>query len=163
MVIIVAALLLAVSVFESLRYFKPVTAMKTHAGIGRETLPDGSKVVLNRQSKLTLSDEWTKDENREAWVEGEGYFTTVQTADTNGVTIHTAHFDVVAFGAKFNIYNRNNTMRAWLQEGEAFILSHDSKPKKIPFEPGDLVEYTHQQFVTHKESDEKIIAWKEGQ
>lgn len=160
LIMTVAVLLLAVSIFESLRYFKPVTAFKTGRAQRTESLPDGSRVQLNKQSRLTLSDEWTSDENREAWMEGEGYFTTVATGDTNGVTIHTPRFDVVSTGARFNIYNRNNTIRAWLEDGEAYILTHDSKPKKVPFTPGDLVEYRNKQFTTHKEPAEKVTAWR---
>lgn len=156
---LVAALLLAVSIFESLRYFKPVTAFRTGAALEEETLPDGSGVLLNQRSRLTLSDEWKTAEHREAWLEGEGFFTTVRTDDTNGVTIHTPRFDVVAFQAKFNLFNRNNTIRAWLQEGEAYILSHDAKPKKVLFEPGDLVEYRKRQFIIRKDSGQGIIKW----
>lgn len=158
MIAILTILLLSVCVFELQRYLAPVT-LKTNHDVSEQSLPDGSTVVLNTHSRLSLSNDWKKDEDREAWLEGEAFFNVAKVADTNGFTIHTPHFDVVALHAKLNLLNRSDTIQAWLQDGAAFILTHDSKPKKIMFAPGDLVEYTHHQIIkTHKETG--ITAWK---
>lgn len=38
------------------------------------TLPDGSKVILNANSALKLSADWSKTGDRQVWLDGEAYF-----------------------------------------------------------------------------------------
>ena len=159
LIAIVSGLLVLVSFFESLRYFAPL-AFKTTNATTEQALPDGSAVVLNTHSTLSLSSEWKKDADREAWLEGEGFFTVRSITDTNGFTIHTSRFDVVALQAKLNVLDRKDTVQAWLQDGAAYILSHDSKPRKISFAPGDMVEWNNHQIIVSRKEDNGITAWK---
>lgn len=59
------------------------------------TLPDGTKVTLNRNSTLTYND------NRESELTGEAYFEVAKDA-AHPFVIHSGHLDVTVLGTKFN-------------------------------------------------------------
>ena len=157
--LIVSGLLLAASGLESLRYFRPVTIQTGSHAVRTQKLPDGTVAVLDSGSRLALGGEWKANESREVWLQGGALFTTTAVRDTTGFTIHLSGFDVVAYN-QTNVYcfNRKKRMVAWLKEGRAVVVTHDTKPKKLVFLPGNVVEYVHLRFLTRKNANQPSLS-----
>ncbi|GGH68357.1 ferric-dicitrate binding protein FerR (iron transport regulator) [Filimonas zeae] len=64
-------------------------------------LPDGTQVIVNGGSKLTLSEDFTTG-NREVILSGEAYFDVAQKA-SHPFIIHTTSMDITVLGTAFNV------------------------------------------------------------
>ncbi|HZB14371.1 MAG TPA: FecR domain-containing protein, partial [Chryseolinea sp.] len=112
---VAAAILLLVAV-SSVLYFKlPVVAehaqvetlsaeVETKYGERRTiVLPDESTVVLNGNSKLKYSKNWSAEQVREVWIDGEGFFAVQHTKSHQKFVVHTGEgLSVEVLGTKFN-------------------------------------------------------------
>ncbi|AWW33264.1 Fe2+-dicitrate sensor protein [Echinicola strongylocentroti] len=105
-------------------------------------LPDGSIVHMSGNSKLKFAKEWGKDEAREVWFEGEGYFDVVKKQAANKFTVKTPrNFDVQVLGTTFTVTARESASRVVLETGAiALHVANDSGADQIMMAPGDLVE-----------------------
>jgi len=81
------------------------------------SLPDGTTVWLNSDSKLTVADRFNA-KKREVNLEGEGYFK-VKTNPDKPFIVATSGMNVIAFGTAFNVkaYPDERTITATLEEG----------------------------------------------
>jgi ferric-dicitrate binding protein FerR (iron transport regulator) len=95
----------------------------TEYGQTREVmLPDGSKVLLNANSRLRLPAAWPANGPREVWLEGEAFFSVTRKAlgapaDARFV-VHTGQVDVEVLGTRFNVTNRRGQTTVILNEGK---------------------------------------------
>ena len=97
------------------------------------TLPDGSKVWLNADSRLTYHNSFNNSK-REVELEGEAFFDVVK--DTNRpFIVHTSGIDVKVLGTSFNVksYPGDGTIEATLIRGmiEVVRKNNPSAPKMI--------------------------------
>lgn len=105
-------------------------------------LPDGSRVTLNANSRLTRSTNWTRD--REVWLDGEAFFE-VSHREVAGrpvkFTVHTAGVDIEVLGTQFNVRHRRNRVQVVLNSGRIRLrLAGDSLRRVVLMKPGQLVE-----------------------
>ncbi len=129
-------------------------------------LPDGSQVVLNANSKLTLSSDWPtaliEEEAfvREVWLEGEGFFDVKKLSKPIGFVVHTDDLEVEVLGTRFNVNSREQITRVVLDEGKV-KLSTQHQPELI-MKPGELVELTKvkPQFQKKKVNPDTYLAWR---
>ena len=76
-------------------------------------LPDSSTVLLNANSRLTLSTDWT--DTREVWLEGEAFFrvrkikriTSPASAEHVKFIVRTDRLNVEVLGTEFNVRQRS--------------------------------------------------------
>ena len=111
------------------------------------TLPDGSTVLLNGNSTLTYTTEWTSETPREVWLEGEGFFkVTKKTAPVgpNGgparikFITHTGNLDITVLGTQFNVNARHGTTAVTLIEGKVELKDPRNRQAKVlEMKPGD--------------------------
>lgn len=99
-------------------------------------LPDGTKVWLNSDSKLTYPKEFEL-QNREVQLSGEAYFEVVR--DTkHPFIVHTNSIDVKVLGTVFNVrdYQNENTIQTTLLKGavEVFVKNNNRKISLSPNE-----------------------------
>lgn len=165
-VFLVAASLMLVVVISSLLYFSNSPTIETFTYVTQNDnatfhLTDGTHVVLNKNSKLTYTNEYGKNIRR-VELEGEGYFDVKKNAEKPFI-VHTNAGDITVLGTIFNVksYHADSCFTATLVEGS------------IRFEtPSQSVLLSPDQQLTLTKASAKIevetvnadihIAWKDG-
>jgi transmembrane sensor len=120
-----------------------------HTGYGEVKdilLPDSSVVVLNANSSLRMSKQWSERDNRQVWLEGEAYFQVQKKPSTvQKFVVHTSQVDIEVLGTKFDVNTRRQHSIVSLEEGKVQLLVHgnvDSVMEKTPpvvLHPGQVV------------------------
>ncbi|WP_343690907.1 FecR domain-containing protein [Chitinophaga sp.] len=116
-------------------------------------LPDGSKVDLNANSKITYS-------KREVWLEGEALFNVAH--NNKEFLVHTKDLTVTVLGTIFDIRQRRRKTEIVLQSGKIKLSFASGKEQDIIMTPGQIVSYNDQEkrSKTSSTSPEKFSAWK---
>lgn len=126
------------------------------------TLPDGSKVVLNANSKLTFSENWENEDLREIWLEGEAFFDVVHLESHQPFLVYTSNgVEVEVLGTSFSVYDRNKKSQIVLEEGNVSLsLANSDQPReKILMKPGDLVAIKDDKVEKRKVKAENYTSW----
>jgi transmembrane sensor len=127
--------------------------------IREQSLPDGSKVMLNANSEITYSEGWDKGAEREVWIKGEAFFQVQKTPAKTRFVVHAGQFDVIVTGTQFNVVNRQDKTNVMLTEGSVTLKTKDGK--EIFMQPGDFVEITNQQPEKKNVVQENVLAWRD--
>jgi len=140
------ALVIGVVWFAQRRQSPPMAEVVTHYGeIKRVTLPDGSLVVLNANSKMKLPQNWGARVDRQVWLEGEAYFEVTKKITTHQkFVVHTQDVDVEVLGTRFNVNTRRNQSVVSLEEGKVQLITHgevkqvmEKKAAPLELKPGE--------------------------
>ncbi|MCC9166615.1 FecR family protein [Pontibacter harenae] len=127
-------------------------------------LPDGSKVVLNANSKLAVPNKWPHDKPRE--VQLEVYFTVRHKHNHQKFIVHTsAGNEVEVLGTEFNVSDRGNKEQVVLTSGElTFKIANSRENRRIKLNPSELVEVmeTTDRVVKKDVRTEKFTSWKDN-
>lgn len=134
--------MLGISAAASLIFFTGFLAMEgrkatVYADIGEKlekTLPDGSLVIMNSDTRLKFNKELSRMPKREVWMQGEAFFKVSRTVDAKPFIVHTAHFDVEVTGTQFNVNSGSDSSSILLTEGSVNLLMPDGR--KISMTPG---------------------------
>lgn len=96
------------------------------------TLPDGSKVWLNSQSKLTYSDNFNV-EKRELQLDGEAYFEVAHNPNKPFI-VNSNDIAVEALGTAFGVkaYNEDNLISSILMQGKVRVTTPDGEAILMP-------------------------------
>lgn len=129
-------------------------------------LPDGSTVMLNGNSTLTLSSNWDLDKAakepfvREVWLEGEAFFEVKKLSRPTRFLVHTDHLKVEVLGTRFDVNSRAQKTRVILDEGKVKLLARNHP--ELVMNPGELVELNDGdvQFQKKKVNPEAYISWR---
>ncbi len=131
------------------------------------TLPDGSLVVLNANSTLSLDPSWQLRDERRVELVGEAYFSVVHTADHQKFIVHSNNVEVEVLGTEFNLNNRRGKTQVVLESGKVKVNlpSIDGVEKTVVMAPGDLVEVSEKDNkITKKVTDTRVYSsWKNGE
>lgn len=126
------------------------------------TLPDGSTVVLNADSKLTYGSDFAT--NRTITLEGEGFFDVVRDEE-HPFKVITDNIATTALGTSFNIkaYDENPGIQVTLATGKVRVensLDHDL----LEIKPGEAVYYSEDKNTFEKKNVDlsDFLSWKEG-
>lgn len=123
-------------------------------------LPDGSDVMLNANSKLSM-EKWKEGADREVWMEGEAFFHVKKTTAKTRFVVHARQMDIIVTGTQFNVINREGENSVLLKEGSVTVKAADGELIKMV--PGDNV--TIQNRLPQKDvnaSPEKVLAWTQA-
>ena len=125
----VAAVLIPI-LFLSIIYFWQTNKVKQMNIIASEriiqdTLPDGTTVEINTNSKLSYPDRF-KGSKREVVLEGEAYFD-VAHDKTKPFIIHTGDANIKVLGTSFNVnaYKNKNEVEVYVKEGKVLLYGLD--------------------------------------
>jgi transmembrane sensor len=126
------------------------------------SLPDGSTVVLNSDSKLTYGSDFSR--NRIINLEGEGFFE-VKKDEAHPFTVITGKISTTALGTSFNVraYGESSDIQVSLASGKVRVQNTEDK-NLIEINPGEAVDFSNQlQTFRKKQIDiSKVLNWKEG-
>src|SRR5688572_5690108 len=120
-------------------------------------LPDGSKVMLNANSKLSLKNGWEDNEKREVWIEGEAFFYVRKSRTKTEFIVHADQMDIIVTGTQFNVVNRQGENNVLLKEGSVTLKIKDGQVIKLL--PGDFVKVNNAQPQKESAPQEKVLAW----
>lgn len=126
-------------------------------------LPDGSKVELNANSQLSLTEEWEEGLTRRVWLKGEAFFLVKKIPSTNTkFTVITKDLEVDVLGTSFNVNTRNDHTEVFLEEGKIML---DMRGEVEEIEPGEFISYsgTTKKIINRYQKVEEIHSnWKDG-
>lgn len=107
-------------------------------------LPDGSKVWLNAESKITYSDNFNKG-NRDVTLVGEAFFE-VQKNKKLPFRVFSNQINVRVTGTKFNVcaYPYDSFISVFLQEGSVNVLTNTEDKLLAALQPNQKIEINKQ-------------------
>ena len=128
------------------------------------TLPDGTIVYLNSESRLTYTPEFN-DIMREVTLEGEAFFD-VKPNKNKPFVVKTSVFDVEVLGTSFNVsvYEDDNIVETALVEGKVKLTMNRSACKPVYLTPSQKFVYSRNERrgqISIMEEDSEL-AWKQG-
>lgn len=102
-------------------------------------LPDGSKVWLNGDSKITYDGDF-KGKTREIFLSGEAFFD-IAKDKTRPFIIHTRTINLKVLGTAFNVrtYENDKETEAALVHGSIEVTLRNNPDKKIILKPGEKI------------------------
>lgn len=123
-------------------------------------LPDGSKVMLNAGSTLTMAQDFNIN-TREITLEGEAFFD-VSHNPSKPFIIHTATMNVRVLGTVFNVkaYSADKTTETSLLKGSVEITLPNDDKKKIILRPNEkivLPNVAAEQFAAETKTAKKLL------
>src|SRR5258705_8271396 len=138
---------------------KPVIE-SPYGQISQKELPDGSQVMLNANTTVTLSKDWKEGSDREVWLNGEAFFHVKKTSQKNRFIVHTSQLDIIVTGTQFNVSTRDDKTSVLLTEGSVTIRTNDGK--EITMRPGDFLAIENNRAEKKAINEETVLAWKEN-
>ena len=130
------------------------------------TLPDGSAVTLNANSRLRYSKNWSTERPREVWLRGEAYFSVEETGtpENQRFVVHTDGLAIEVVGTTFNVNQREQATQVVLTSGKVKLFRDGADRADAVMQPGDLVVYSPQtQRLTQQTTETQLhTAWKEN-
>ncbi|GAB3932230.1 FecR family protein [Larkinella terrae] len=131
----------------------------------RVELTDRSAVILNKNSKLIVSSDWSGP-NRRIWLEGEAVVLVAEQPIGFRLSIHTAdHVVTEAQKARIYVKNQNKKIRVVVEQGQAnFIIYYAGmlgEMKKYALQPGGMAEYTEKstQLIRRQVNPQAYTSW----
>ena len=157
----VAFILVAGFTFFKFSSPKPKPVIETPYGqVSQQELPDGSQVMLNANTTVTLSKDWKEGDDREVWLKGEAFFHVKKTSQKNRFIVHTSQLDVIVTGTQFNVSTREDKTSVLLTEGSVIIKTNDGN--EITMKPGDFVIINNNKPEMKTINEGTVLAWKEN-
>lgn len=169
-----AVLLIGMIAILSLFYFTKYQKQEISTVYGQIrtfSLPDGTVVTLNANSKLQYSKNWDKTAIREVWIEGEAFFKVNHLhqsgiiKDAEKFIVHAQKLNVEVLGTSFNVNNRRNLVKVALLTGKVRLGVAGIQDSEINLQPGEMGEYLGRKnaLVKTKVQASDIAAWKNGE
>lgn len=158
-----AVLLLAAASWSINSYFSTQNIVyTTNFGETKKIrLPDDSQVVLQANSELKVSKNWSKEAVRKVWLSGEAFFdvTKKQTSTPVKFVVATADFSVEVLGTQFDVLHRAKNKRVVLQEGK--VKFKWGNKQELELIPNEMVAFskTSNTFQKTKISATPFTAW----
>jgi len=131
----------------------------TYGEVKVNSLPDGSEVMVNADSRIRYSSGFADGKDREVWLSGEAFFHVRKTPSKSRFIVHTRDFDIIVTGTQFNAISREGKANVLLKEGS--VLLHTAGGEDLQMRPGDFVEYDHHSLTKRVVRMDSVTAWKE--
>jgi ferric-dicitrate binding protein FerR (iron transport regulator) len=121
------------------------------------TLPDGTQVWINADSKITY-DQHFPGKYREVHLTGEAYFDVMRDT-TRPFIIHTRSIDVRVLGTSFNVrsYPNEKTTETALIHGTVEVTLHKNPAQKIILKPNEKLVVNNEDTADLKENKKDAV------
>lgn len=128
-------------------------------------LPDGSRVWLNADSKLSFPENFT-EKKREVLLSGEAFFDVAKDSE-RPFRVVSANVTTTALGTSFNVraFEDEGAIDVALKSGKIDVRVYlDDKDSSLLVVPGEVVSYgkEDESFRKGKDKSGKSFSWKEG-
>lgn len=125
------------------------------------TLPDGSKVYLNRDSHLTYPESFGKN-SRKVTLKGEAFFNISHDA-SRPFTIDAGEARVRVLGTSFNVItdNGNNEVEVYVSTGKV-LLTNSSGTQSLTLEPGYVGRVSADNGLSTVNTNANYLSWNTG-
>lgn len=160
-----AAIALILAMTFVIPYFLRDTMVEHQTAFGEFKeiqLSDGSKVALNANSSL----KYKATNPRKVWLKGEAFFEVAKKRETGeNFQVITNDLSVEVLGTMFNVKNRKEQTKVFLEEGKVRLAIEEQKNRIIEMQPGELVSYAKNQQEEIEKNQAKAInntSWKNG-
>ncbi|MBK5720731.1 FecR family protein [Dysgonomonas sp. Marseille-P4677] len=165
LIIGIASTFFVKSTIETVASSQSITTIETMLGQKMQmTLPDGSKVWLNSDSKLTYNGNFNNSD-RIVNLEGEAFFN-VSKNEQKKFIVKTSSVDVVVKGTSFDVsaYRDEKQISISLLEGKVAITDKNGK-HMTDMKPNELAIISRQnlRYTLYKENAETYRAWVNDQ
>lgn len=122
------------------------------------TLPDGSVVYMNSESRIVYPAQFTGNERR-IELTGEAYIK-VEPDYSNPFIVECGNITTIVTGTEFNLMNRDNTVRVAVAQGSVKVIS--SNKNEIFVQRGQLVSLDKKGYNSNPQKADlsHILAWK---
>jgi len=128
------------------------------------TLPDGSKVWLNSESRLTYNQDYGHA-MREVYLQGEAFFEVMENK-VKPFIVYSGELKITALGTSFNVNAITSTESSVaLVTGKVEVVNESGKKKEsVVLEPGQRVVHNihSSALLTSEFSFDMVIGWKNG-
>lgn len=123
-------------------------------------LPDNSDVTLNGNTVLRYKSNWNESEDREVWIEGEGFFSVKHTKSDSRFVVHASdRLNVEVLGTKFNVRSRALKSEVMLSEGKVKLDMKNSQAASVYLKPGELAVMTDKKLSKEVVKDKRYTSW----
>ncbi|WP_276366672.1 FecR domain-containing protein [Chryseolinea sp. H1M3-3] len=124
------------------------------------TLPDESTVILNGNSKIRYAQNWSENEVREVWIDGEGFFAVQHTKNHQKFIVHTREgLNVEVLGTKFNVKTREYGSEVLLTEGKVKLDVDNKSASSVYLNPGELATMNKRTLSKRVVKDTQYTSW----
>jgi ferric-dicitrate binding protein FerR (iron transport regulator) len=133
---------------------------RTSAGEKLSTkLPDGSKVQLNGDSRITYPRNF--GEERSVVLEGEAWFEVVK--NSKPFVVRTNEIQTHVLGTAFNVKNTpGRSVSITLVEGKVNVISSDGKSAELKPSQQAVIAFTTSAIEVHDVNTERFVSWKDN-
>ena len=127
-------------------------------------LPDGTKVTLNTNSKISIKHAWNRESPREVWLDGEAFFKVTHQNNNQKFVVHTPdQVDVEVLGTEFDVLKRENDTEVFLKSGKVKLTTpQESGSQEVIMKPGELAIFKNKHLDVQKvmpKDTVKAIEW----
>jgi len=144
---------------------RELTVVETDSNKKQLTLPDGSVIMLNKNTRVSANINNWSDNKREVWLTGEAFFEIkkVKKEDKSysNFIVHTAKGDIEVLGTTFNVEADSAGFCASLNTGRIKALI--DKDEVVSLLPGQMVIVRGNDIIKKKIDVQLYSAWKDGE
>ncbi|UZR99932.1 FecR family protein [Chondrinema litorale] len=129
-------------------------------GVGEQlavTLPDGSVVTLNAESKISFNEQSWKDE-RKVDLDGEAFF---EVKKGEKFTVETSQGNVRVMGTSFNVFERAQRFEVACYTGKVGVTNSKADIEEV-LTPGNKVSIVNNKVQRSDFKPEGTVAWRTG-
>lgn len=125
-------------------------------------LPDGSKVYLNADTRLSYSKKFGK-KNRDVSLTGEAYFE-VTPDKNNPFVIYAGNACVKVVGTTFNVNTRKSRgmVEVYVETGVVELSENGNQDNSVLLHPGKIGVFNDQSVTMNQAENANSVAWKTG-
>lgn len=127
------------------------------------TLPDGSLVRLNADSRLDIAEDFMEGDDRVVYLSGEAYFE-VEPMPDKPFRVQAGTASIEVLGTHFNVesYPENQHVKATLIEGRIAIAKADQQRILAPGEQALILDGSPEILIDKGVNTEVELAWTQG-
>jgi transmembrane sensor len=158
---VAASVAVLVGLYFALRLISQSNEFYTAWSTGTDTmvtLPDGSKVYLNSNTRVKYPKEFN-NQNREIFLDGEAFFEVVANAEKPFV-VSAGKSNVRVLGTSFLVKKTKNGVKVFVESGKVSFYEKGKETSGVLLHPGEIGIHEKDMITSEKNTNRNIVAWK---
>ncbi len=156
-ILIITGLLITFKSLVDRRGFETINTSDNYASV---TLPDKSKILLNRESKVIYSTDYGTN-HRELFLTGEAFFEVTPDVEKPFI-VKAGKARIKVIGTSFSVNERAgiNKVEVFVEEGRVNLYREEMENTGLLVEPGYIGQLIGNASSKHPNKDDNYMAWK---